>query len=356
MKILFLTYGAAFHRVTRLVADMGDIEVLMMEKFKDRFKEEYKRHLSDIQFVYADSLIDYYRKAKKVQADVIVSNCGISNFVGYLVKGRRKLYNIMGSDFITSYRNSDVNFFVKYAKLLVLWLMLRISYRDTIVIPPVRYLAKRAKEWGAKKIEIIGIYGVDMTHFSPKNKDRGLKKRLGLEGKKIVLIASRLTPEKGVEYMIKAMPFVNKEVGDAILVIAGSENDEEERKLREISSGNVEFIGAIEHEKMPYYFNIADVVVLPSLIEGIAVSSNEALSCERPVVATRVGGLPETVIDGKTGLLVEPKDVIGLGKAVVRILKDRKLGERFGREGRKHVKSFADVNLLRRKLRKVLKV
>jgi len=100
-------------------------------------------------------------------------------------------------------------------------------------------------------------------------------------------------------------------------------------------------LGHVSHEKMPHVYSISDVVVLPSLREGTPLVLLEAMACGKPVVATRVGGIPEIVKHGENGLLVRPKDIEGLSKAILTLLEDPDLREEMGKKARRRaVKEF----------------
>jgi glycosyltransferase involved in cell wall biosynthesis len=90
------------------------------------------------------------------------------------------------------------------------------------------------------------------------------------------------------------------------------------------------------HDLVRLYADL-DVVALASLNEGSPVVLIEALAAARPVVGTAVGGVPEVVLDGETGLTVPPSDPPALAEAILRLLNDRPLGERLGAAGRRHV-------------------
>jgi glycosyltransferase involved in cell wall biosynthesis len=96
----------------------------------------------------------------------------------------------------------------------------------------------------------------------------------------------------------------------------------------------VRFAGRQSSEEVPWWLNAADMVVLPSRSEGRPNAVLEAQACGLPVVATRVGGTPELIEDGRTGLLVEPENVEALARAIARLRDDAGLRLRLGQEGR----------------------
>jgi len=91
-------------------------------------------------------------------------------------------------------------------------------------------------------------------------------------------------------------------------------------------------------QDIPQILAALDVFVLPSLQEGLGTAAIEALAMERPVVATRVGGIPDVIQDGVTGLLVPPGDPQSLAQAILRLLDNRELAQALARAGRKHIK------------------
>jgi glycosyltransferase involved in cell wall biosynthesis len=136
-----------------------------------------------------------------------------------------------------------------------------------------------------------------------------------------ILFAGRLSPEKGIEELVAATQGMN-------LVVAG------DGPLR----ASVESaLGFVPHAELERLYRRAAVVVLPSHREGLPLCVLEAMAHGRPVVASAVGGIPELLEDGVTGLLVPPGDVAALRAALQRLLADPALRRRMGRAGRRRV-------------------
>jgi D-inositol-3-phosphate glycosyltransferase len=133
-----------------------------------------------------------------------------------------------------------------------------------------------------------------------------------------VLYVGRLSPEKNVDTLVEA-------VGDLNLVVAG------DGPLRGLVPNA---LGAVPHAEVERLLERASVVVAPSEREGFGLAAAEAMAFGRPVVAAAGGALLELVADGETGLLVPPRDAAALREAVQRLLADRELRERLGREAR----------------------
>jgi glycosyltransferase involved in cell wall biosynthesis len=143
---------------------------------------------------------------------------------------------------------------------------------------------------------------------------------------------------KGQDWLIRAMPAVLAAVPAAVLVLVGDGEWRAtlERLARESGAGDrVIFTGSIQNPLA--VVEHADVVVLPSLSEGLPIALLEAMAIGRAVVASRVGGIPEVVQDGETGLLIPAADSQALSSAIVRLLMDPPLRVNLGTEARAHV-------------------
>lgn len=187
-------------------------------------------------------------------------------------------------------------------------------------------IKKYFEEIGAKNIEIIPN-GIDLKRF--ENLDRqNCRQKLGLKDEFVIMTVARLEKVKGIEYLIKAISRSDlPRRSDLLILIVGDgserrnlENLAEKLGLRE----KVKFLGQIFNEKIPEYLAAADCFVLPSLKEGFGIAILEAQAAGLPVIGTRVGGIKELVEDGKTGILVEPKNPEAITKAIQGIYSSRK--------------------------------
>jgi glycosyltransferase involved in cell wall biosynthesis len=154
----------------------------------------------------------------------------------------------------------------------------------------------------------------------------------------VILVPRRLFPKNGVEYLVRAVPEIRAEIpGIRVLVIGdGPERSRLEELARDLGvSDRIDFLGASPHEAMPGILASGEIAVFPSLMEATSVAALEAMACERPVLATNVGGLPEIVDEGVGGL-VQPRDPGGLARGVVGLLRDPHLEEK-GRQARQRV-------------------
>jgi len=143
-----------------------------------------------------------------------------------------------------------------------------------------------------------------------------------------------LVPHKGQRHLIEAAHLVVQELPDARFVILG------EGELREQLERQVRDYHLEKHVLLPGFRTDVigcikgfDLFVMSSVTEGLGTSLLDAMACARPIVATRAGGIPEIVVDGATGLLVEPRDHHAMAAAIVRLLNDEALRRRMGEAG-----------------------
>lgn len=197
-----------------------------------------------------------------------------------------------------------------------------------------------------RKVESI-TNGVETERFRPMAPS--LPQR---EGERRILVPRRLFPKNGVEYLVRALPLIRSRIPEirAIVVGDGPERGRLEGLARDLGvADRIDFLGAIPHDQMPGILASGELAVFPSLMEATSVAALEAMACERPVLATDVGGLPE-IIDVEVGGLVPPADPDGLARGVVALLRDPHLGEKGRRARRRVVAQWSNARLVDRHL------
>ncbi len=166
------------------------------------------------------------------------------------------------------------------------------------------------RHYGAspERISVIPC-GVNLELFQPVDKEMA-KQQLGFADDKIILFVGRIEPLKGIEQLLKAMPYLPNIQGLRLVLIGGDEHSQYEmERLQELShnlhiQGSVTFMGLIKQEQMPYFYSAADACVVPSYYESFGLVALESLACGTPVVATDVGALKSIIRQGKTGYVV----------------------------------------------------
>lgn len=189
--------------------------------------------------------------------------------------------------------------------------------------------------------KIAVVYcGVD-TRFAPHPRNQTLAARWGLVGKQVLLCLGALKPRKNLGFLLQVFrQIIAGAEGEVCLVVAGG--GPEEPYLREQSrklgiAGHVVFTGHVPEADKVHYYNLADVFVQTSNLEGFGLVTAEAMACAVPVVVTRVGSLPEVVEDGITGYLSTPGSLEEFAVKVAHLLQDGALRSRIGEAARASV-------------------
>lgn len=187
--------------------------------------------------------------------------------------------------------------------------------------------------------------GVDTARFRPDPaRRRAIRERLGVADRHVVVCLSRLVPRKGQDTLVAAMPEILRRDPDAVLVVVGGgpyRGTLERLADRHGVSGRVLFTGRVPAEEIVDHHRMADVFAMPCRtrgggldVEGLGIVYLEASACGVPVVAGRSGGAPETVDDGRTGLVVDGTSPGEVAEAVASILLDPRRAAEMGARGR----------------------
>ncbi len=193
------------------------------------------------------------------------------------------------------------------------------------------YLGKWARDMGFKgPLEIIPN-GVDTKRFAreyPEEELNELKNKLGKKnGDKFLITTSRLVKKNAVDDVIKSLKYLPENV--KFIVLGEGPDLETLKKLAEDEgvAGRVNFLGLVDHKEIPKYLKISDILVRPSLSEGMGNSFIEAMAAALPVIATQEGGIADFLFDRErnpdkepTGWVVNPRDPKGIAEAVKKIL------------------------------------
>ncbi|MGH2683071.1 MAG: D-inositol-3-phosphate glycosyltransferase [Actinomycetota bacterium] len=226
---------------------------------------------------------------------------------------------------------------------------------DLILAPTPAEAAHLVRLYGAgpERLRLVPP-GVDLERFRPGPGPEA-RRRLGLDGRRMILFVGRLQRLKGPDVAIRAFAEAARRRPDlfdeAVLVLMGgpsgpgrpgAEMARLERLAREVGvAGRVRFVPPVPHQELPAFYAAADVVVMPSRSESFGLVALEAQSCGVPVVASAVGGLPYVVADGQTGFLVPPGDHQAFADRLVLLLGHPGLRARLSGAARRHASRFS---------------
>ncbi|MCD6242842.1 glycosyltransferase family 4 protein [Candidatus Bathyarchaeota archaeon] len=174
---------------------------------------------------------------------------------------------------------------------------------------------------------------IDVNHFKPKRRKQ----------ENMLLFVGRIAASKGLHILIRSLQHLKDNV--CLVIIGPPDWDANYHKniLRMIEKENrkrkheVRYLGTLEPTKLAEWYQKASLFILPSFAEGFPVTILEALACETPVIATPVGGIPEIIRNGETGILIRQNTPAYVAKAIQYLLENRDVRLRMGRKGREYV-------------------
>ncbi|MEP6898311.1 MAG: glycosyltransferase family 4 protein, partial [Rhodanobacter sp.] len=298
----------------RLGGVRGEVNVpnLRTDHFVFVYPPRFGRSLHPLTWAVS-LLLQRWKKLRSSGYDVLLLSWAYPDAVaaGWLARrlGIPYVVKVHGSDL-----NVQANFPLRRAQI-------RSALRPAgAVVAVSRALADKAVAIGADPARVHTIYnGVDSERFAPGVKGEA-RTRLGLHaGAPLLLYVGNLKSSKGCVDLLKAFPALLAAQPDARLVFVGSGASRAELLERAATSGcaeRVTLIGAVAHESLGDWFRAADLLCLPSHNEGVPNVVLEAMACGTPVVATRVGGIPE-VLPEYAGILVPVQDQPALEAALL---------------------------------------
>ncbi len=291
---------------------------------------------------YGQAIVRLARLLRREGVSVLHAHCFDPTFVGLLAA------RIAGTNFVFTRHHSDHNLRLgkRWHTRIDAWCgrhadrVLAVSEATRRIMADVELVPER---------KVVMVYnGAEPLPMPSPDSVEALRRELGLEDEAVCLMMARLHEEKGHRVLFDALPGVLPHVGPLVVLLAGDgphrEQLESEVRRRGLDSV-VRFLG--RRQDIPELISLSSVVVLPSLAESFGFAALEAMSLGKPVVAARTGGIPEVVVEGRTGLLAPPGDADSLAVALSRILKDREWALALGEEGRRRATFFSVERMMR---------
>lgn len=191
--------------------------------------------------------------------------------------------------------------------------------------------------------------GIDIRMYPPVDAliKYQMRRKYGLGEEPVVGIIARLSEVKGQDILIKAMKTVHEQIADAKLIIAGEGKTESllRKMVKEFQLERNVLFYPLTHKSVKI-LPLLDIFVMPSRQEGLGISIMEAQAVGVPVIASRVGGIPSLIEEGRTGFLVEPEDPIALGQTILMVLRDPDRLARVASAGREFIRTNHSADLM----------
>ncbi|MCK5013108.1 MAG: glycosyltransferase [Candidatus Omnitrophica bacterium] len=237
----------------------------------------------------------------------------------------------------------DAGFWKNWAHVFSYKILDKLVSKIVVVSNDVREAVLKSERVGSEKIVVIHN-GINLKRFNSQSSPSAMRDELGISrSSKVIACVGNLRSIKGHKYLIEAIKRIVGKFPEVCLLMIGGMGMKE-RQLKEMLKdqanklgleNNIQFLGL--RRDVPEILKSVDICVLPSLSEGLSNTLLEYMSAGKPIVATHVGGNPEVISDGITGLLVNPSDPEDLADKLLYFLKNPRECERFGSKARENV-------------------
>lgn len=211
----------------------------------------------------------------------------------------------------------------------------------TLLLGNSSFTAERIRQAGYKGPLQVLNPGVDPARFHPGVDIGRVRQQYGLDGHRVLLTTARLVAKKNVDGVLRALSKVIGQVPDVLYLVVGEGEQREQLEALCSELGlccYVHLLGYVENSQLPALYCASDLFVMPTKsVESFGISFLEANACGKPVIGGWSGGTADAIVDGETGLLVDPHNVDEIAAAIVRLLTDRELARQLGKNGRQRV-------------------
>jgi glycosyltransferase involved in cell wall biosynthesis len=237
-------------------------------------------------------------------------------------------------------RGADLDVHSYRFKSVIGWIINKASFAIAL---HKKHKERMQKISNRKQIEVIPN-GVSLSKDISCNQEKFLKKTnlesVSFKKIKIVAYCGRLSKVKGIDYLIPAIPSILKNAQNTYFLFIGEGELEKQLKNCE-NSNHILLTGKIAHEEVFGLLKCADIFVLPSIREASSNALLEAMAVGLPIVATNVGGNPAMVAHGRTGILINPRDSVAIANAILDLLLNPQLRNKFKENTLKFIENFS---------------
>ncbi len=197
----------------------------------------------------------------------------------------------------------------------------------------------------------VSYWGSDVSYFNPNNDTSKIRTKYNLGDSPVVLFQGQVRPRKGPQVLLEAIPEVVKGFPEVKFLFVGPDYQMTDQLLARASElgirENVIFTGPVPWSDLPLFFAACDIFIFPTCtpIECLGLSMIQAMASEKPLIASRIDGIPEVIDNNVTGFLVEPGSSVELSEKINRLLSDTDLRLRMGGAARERAVRLFDENI-----------
>ena len=304
-------------------------------------------HLDDLYDLLPDFLeqLNKFREEEGLEYDVVHSHYWLSSWVGRELSQELAIPHVVTFHTLSLIKMQSRAGEEEQSERSVIETKV-IATADRIIAfsPHERDAMARLYAADANKITLVPC-GVDLEVFRPLNQ-KAVRSSLGLNGEKILLYVGRVEPIKGLDLLVETAAQMDSEDGVRMIVVGADVNgDREMDRVRQLArekalEDKIDFVGQVDHDELPLYYNAADVCVVPSYYESFGLVALESMACGTPVVATRVGGLSTIIHHGRTGYLKSWRCPEAFANSVEMIISTNGLQQSMGEAARKRAEGM----------------
>ena len=311
------------------------------------YKNVHRPPLCGLVFYFIFAFAKGFILLAQKRCDVVLSGSGLTCPIAVLLA---KIFRIKS---VTIVHGLDITYSNVFYRFLVRFFL----PKSDVVVANSNSTKKYAVSAGVEASRITIIHpGVDYKAFQTEKSAEELKRKYNLEGRRVILHAGRLAKRKGaLEFVRYCMPSIVKEVPDATFLLVGANPTQSlahradmavlvQNEIKKLGfEDHVRMVGMVDQESLVEYYNLCDLFVLPVVpvpgdSEGFGIVCIEASSAGKPVVGSDIGGIPDSVENGKSGVLLPPNDHEGLAREIISLLNDPQRRDRMGEYGKKRVR------------------
>lgn len=334
MKLAFLAAGNSIHTIkwVNALAKRGhEIHLITMHNPVENLVGNIFLHILRFPspFGYYLNLSILKRKLNLINPDLLHTHYASGyGTLARLVRFKPLLLSVWGSDVYEFPENNHINKYILSKNLAAADYIYSTSHN--MKMQTERYIKPK------NPINVVP-FGVDLNVFFPKSSRDSGYITIGM--------VKRMAPIYGPEFLLQAFASISSKYPNARLIFVGGGPQEDGLKKMAKSlniSEDCHFIGSVPHDEVPKLLNRFDIFCAPSISESFGVAVIEASACGLPVIVSNVGGLPEVVKDGETGIIVPLKNVNALAQALELLIEDKELRLSMGEHGRRYIQQLYD--------------